>query len=82
MDNQETNQSTGRFHIGQEIYVFAVVADNDNPLFPGVHDITNGAAKLLFKKLTVAEHHKVPTYQNAQALHDGYILTDGMYGDY
>lgn len=32
MDNQETNQSTGRFHIGQEIYAVATVINGRNTI--------------------------------------------------
>ncbi len=34
MDNQETNQTTGRFHIGQEIYVMTSVSHDRNYVYP------------------------------------------------
>lgn len=77
MDNQETNQTTGRFHIGQEIYVMTSVSHDRNYVYPILASVASKEAKLFFKKLTVTEHHKVTNGYSEEKEYDGYLLTDG-----
>ena len=79
MDNQETNQTTGRFHIGQEIYVVATVINGRNTINTTLGTVHGDQPTFHFKKLTVTEHHKVSdqwAYRESR-VYDGYILTDG-----
>ena len=73
MDNQETNQTTGRFHIGQEIYVMTSVSHDRNYVYPILASVASKEAKLFFKKLTVTEHHKVTNGYSEEKEYDGSI---------
>lgn len=79
MDNQETNQTTGRFHIGQEIYAVATVINGRNTIKTTLGTVHGDQPVLHFKKLIVNEHYNVSdqwAYRESR-VHDGYILTDG-----
>jgi hypothetical protein len=77
MNAQTTNQTTGRFQVGQEIYVLATVSDDRNYIYPNLARIASGEAKMFLKKLTVTEHHKVTNGFSEEKECDGYLLTDG-----
>ena len=81
MDNQETNQTTGRFHIGQEVYVIATIVDGEDSLKVDLKSKDGKDPIIHFKKLVVTEHHKVAKrdapYDGNNF--DGYVLTDGDY---
>ena len=76
-----TNQinPTGRFNVGQEIYVVATVINGRNTINPTLGTVHGDQPTFHFKKLTVTEHHKVSdqwAYRESR-VYDGYILTDG-----
>lgn len=77
MTTETNNQTTGRFQIGQEIYVMTSVSQDRNYAYPILSSVANGEAKLFFKKLTVTEHHKVTNGYSEEKEYDGYLLTDG-----
>lgn len=76
--NTQTNK-TGRFSVGQEIYVMAAVINGRNTITATLGTIHGDRPVLYFKKLTVNEHHNVSdqwAYRESR-VYDGYILTDG-----
>lgn len=56
-----TNQinPTGRFNVGQEIYVVATVINGRNTINTTLGTVHGDQPTFHFKKLTVTEHHKV-----------------------